>query len=208
MNSTGYKIIEFFVIFMALPIGFAFNYPIWIKLCIGLLGLTYIGFVLTKQEGVAVKLNQALDWKWFWKQTMIKFIVIAILTTLLVWLTNKTALFNVVMTKPYLWVIILFVYSLFSVYPQEIVYRTFFFKRYLTHFSDKRLFIVLNAAVFSVGHVFFKNGWVLLLTFLGGLLFASTYVKTRSTVLVSLEHAIYGCWLFTVGMGEMLGFPQ
>ncbi|WP_242094748.1 type II CAAX prenyl endopeptidase Rce1 family protein [Aestuariivivens sediminicola] len=208
MNSTRYKIIEFLVIFMAFPIGLAFNYPIWIKLSIGLLGLIYIGFVLTKHEGIALKRNKALDWKWFWKQTMIKFTIIAILTTLLVWLTNKTALFNVVMTKPYLWVIILFIYTLFSVYPQEIVYRTFFFKRYLSHISDKRLFIVLNAAVFSVGHVFFKNGWVLLLTFLGGLLFAITYSKTRSTILVSLEHAIYGCWLFTVGMGEMLGFPQ
>jgi len=27
-------------------------------------------------------------------------------------------------------------------------------------------------------------------------------------LLVSIEHAIYGCWLFTVGMGSMLGFPS
>jgi hypothetical protein len=26
--------------------------------------------------------------------------------------------------------------------------------------------------------------------------------------LVSIEHAIYGNWLFTVGMGEMLAFPD
>jgi hypothetical protein len=25
--------------------------------------------------------------------------------------------------------------------------------------------------------------------------------------LVSIEHAIYGNWLFTVGMGQMLAFP-
>ena len=48
----------------------------------------------------------------------------------------------------------------------------------------------------------------MVLTFLGGLIFAITYYKTKSTLLVSIEHAIYGCWLFTVGMGDMLGFPS
>jgi hypothetical protein len=56
--------------------------------------------------------------------------------------------------------------------------------------------------------MFFKNTLVLFLTFLGGVLFALTYNKTRSTLLVSIEHAIYGSWLFTVGMGNMLGFPS
>jgi membrane protease YdiL (CAAX protease family) len=49
---------------------------------------------------------------------------------------------------------------------------------------------------------------VLAFTFIGGILFAYTYQKTKSTLLVSIEHAIYGCWLFTVGMGTMLGFPS
>jgi len=48
----------------------------------------------------------------------------------------------------------------------------------------------------------------MILTFVGGILFALTFQKTKSTLLVSIEHAIYGCWLFTVGMGEMLGFPS
>jgi membrane protease YdiL (CAAX protease family) len=58
-----------------------------------------------------------------------------------------------------------------------------------------------------LAHLFFKNTLVIVLTFLGGILFAITYHKTNSTLLVSIEHAIYGCWLFTVGMGSMLGFP-
>jgi hypothetical protein len=44
------------------------------------------------------------------------------------------------------------------------------------------------------------------LTFFGGLLFAFTYSKTKSTFLVNIEHAIYGSGLFTLGMGVMLGF--
>jgi hypothetical protein len=27
-------------------------------------------------------------------------------------------------------------------------------------------------------------------------------------MLTSIEHAIYGNWLFTIGMGEMLAFPM
>jgi membrane protease YdiL (CAAX protease family) len=65
----------------------------------------------------------------------------------------------------------------------------------------------VNAIVFSLAHIFFKNTLVLVLTFIGGLLFAYTFVKTKSTTLVSIEHALYGNWLFTVGMGEMLAFP-
>lgn len=48
----------------------------------------------------------------------------------------------------------------------------------------------------------------MVLTFVGGLLFAFTFQKTKSTLLVTVEHAIYGSWLFTVGMGNMLGFPS
>jgi membrane protease YdiL (CAAX protease family) len=67
---------------------------------------------------------------------------------------------------------------------------------------------LINAALFSLAHVFFKNALVMLLTFTGGILFALTFRKTKSTLLVSIEHSIYGCWLFTVGMGEILGFPH
>ena len=103
---------------------------------------------------------------------------------------------------------LLFIYSFFSVYPQELIYRTFYFQRYKSLFKSKVLLIFLNAVVFCLAHIFFQNTFVLILTFLGGLLFALTYQKTKSTLLVSIEHAIYGCWLFTVGMGNMLGFPS
>ena len=64
-----------------------------------------------------------------------------------------------------------------------------------------------NAILLSLAHIFFRSTLVMFLTFIGGILFAFTFNKTKSTLLVSIEHAIYGCWLFTVGMGDMLGFP-
>jgi membrane protease YdiL (CAAX protease family) len=208
MHSIKVKIVEFLLIFIILPASFALNYPLAIKLGFGLIGFFYVFFVLLRVEKNEFKINPNLKWKQFWKSTLFKLSLIATLTILFVWLTDKESLFVVMLNKPLLWLMILFVYSLFSVYPQEILYRLFFFQRYQVLFKNEFILVFVNAIVFSLAHLFFKNILVLILTFLGGILFALTYKKTKSTLLVSIEHAIYGCWLFTVGMGEMLGFPS
>jgi membrane protease YdiL (CAAX protease family) len=207
MKSSTFKLSEFFFIFILIPVSFTVPYALWIKLGVGLIGFIYIIYVLLKVEKEPFKVAPHLYWKLFWIQTLVKLIIIICLTTLFVWITNKEGFFNVLLNKPKLWLVILFIYSVFSVYPQELVYRTFFFKRYEPMFKNKHQLIFLNAIVFSLGHIFLKNTLVIILTFLGGLLFAFTFKKTKSTIMVSIEHAIYGCWLFTVGMGAMLGFP-
>lgn len=207
MNSVSYKLTEFFIIFVLVPISFAVTYPIWIKMVIGIVGFAYIIFILLRVEKNKFKIAPNLNWVSFWKQTFLHLMVIIAVTTAYVWFTDKSLLFNVMFNNTKLWVFILFVYSLFSVYPQELIYRTFFFQRYKSLFKSETLFIIVNAALFSLAHIFFKNTLVMFLTFIGGILFALTFRKTKSTLLVSIEHAIYGCWLFTVGMGTMLGFP-
>ena len=208
MQSTLYKGFELFIIFILVPVSFVLNYSPWIKLGVGIIGFAYVIYVLLKIEKLKFKLSKQLDWKTFWKSTILKLLLIAIITTVFVWVTDKTQLFNVLLNKPIKWLIILFVYSFFSVYPQELIYRTFFFKRYRPLFKNTSLFIFINAILFSLAHLLFNSGLVLFLTFFGGVLFALTFKKTESTLLVSIEHAIYGCWLFTVGMGTMLGFPS
>lgn len=208
MKSVTYKLTEFFLLFIIFPISLALKYAFQIKLLLGFLGFVYVLYILLKINKNTFKIDDKIEWKRFWKQTLIKLLVIVIITTFFVWFTNKEALFNVILNKPWLWLIILFVYALLSVYPQELIYRTFFFQRYEILFKNKNLFLFVNAVVFSLGHIFFKNTLVIVLTFFGGLLFAFTFTKSRSTLLVSIEHAIYGCWLFTVGMGNMLGFPS
>lgn len=208
MKTIPYKLVEFFLLFILFPISLALNILIEIKLVIGVLGFAYIVFVLLRVEKSKFRMSKNLNWKQFWKHTFFKLIVIAIITTAYVWFTEKEALFNVLLNKPKFWIFILFVYSFFSVYPQELIYRTFYFQRYEMLFKNRSVFIFVNAIVFSLAHMFFRNSLVLLLTFLGGILFAITFNKTRSTILVTVEHAVYGCWLFTVGMGEMLAFPS
>ncbi len=208
MQSLRYKIIELFILFIILPSSFTLHYPTWFKITLGIVGLLYILFVLVKVEKYTFRKPSHLNWNAFLKRTLLFFFVITTVTIFYVWSTDKSQLFYVMLNNPKLWLFILFFYSLFSVYPQELLYRTFFFKRYQALFKSEWLFIIVNAALFSLAHIFFKNVLVILLTFIGGILFALTFKKTKSTLLVSIEHSIYGCWLFTVGMGNMLGFPS
>lgn len=208
MQSTVYKLSEFFIIFILIPVSFAVSYPIWIKMILGIVGFLYVIFVLLRVEKNTFKIASNINWKTFRKHILIQLLIIVMLTVIYMWFIDRDNLFIVLMNKPLFWCMILFIYSFFSVYPQELIYRTFFFQRYRALFKSETLFIVLNASVFSLAHIFFRNGLVMIMTFIGGILFALTFKKTKSTLLVSIEHAIYGCWLFTVGMGEMLGFPS
>ncbi|MBC8757189.1 CPBP family intramembrane metalloprotease [Kordia sp. YSTF-M3] len=207
IQSTGYKLTEFFLLFIALPVSLVLNYPIYLKMGFIIGGFFYILWMLLKVEKQRFKINESLDWKMFWRRTLVLLCAIILITSAYVYFTDASKLFIVVRTKPLVWVVILFIYSFFSVYPQELIFRTFFFLRYDSLFKNKKLLVFINAIVFCLAHLLFNNTLVLILTFLGGILFALTYVKTRSTLLVSIEHAIYGSWLFTIGMGEMLGFP-
>lgn len=208
MQSLAYKLLELFFVFIVVPISFVLEYSLLLKMLIGVVGFLYVIFVLLRVENNQFKISKGLNWTLFWKQTLLKLLVIVILTTIYVWWFDKVNLFSVVLNKPLLWLTILLIYSVFSVYPQELIFRTFFFQRYETVFKSKALLIFINAIVFSLAHLFFRNTLVLVLTFLGGLVFGFTFYKTKSTLFVTIEHALYGCWLYTVGMGEMLGFPQ
>lgn len=208
IQSIYYKFFELLTLFVIIPVSFIINYPTWVKVIMGLSGFVYIILVLLKVEKYKFKATLQLNWQAFWKRIIFPSIIVITVTTCYVWLTDKPQLFNVLLNNPILWLFILFFYSFCSVYPQELIYRTFFFLRYQQLFKNKYLFIILNAALFSLAHIFFENILVSTLTFIGGIFFALTYKKTKSTLLVSIEHSLYGCWLFTVGMGNMLGFPS
>lgn len=107
---------------------------------------------------------------------------------------------NLVRTKPLLWMMVMILYPVLSVLPQGIIYRAFLFHRYRKLASGRSL-LVLGAFAFSVAHLPFGNAWALGLTLIGGLLFGSTYLKSRSVLLSSIEHALYGCLIFTIGLG-------
>jgi uncharacterized protein len=111
------------------------------------------------------------------------------------------------------WALIMAGYPLVSVYPQGLVYRAFFFHRYspLVESFDPSvrswLMVIVSAATFALMHILFHNWIAVALTFPGGILFAARYSNTRSLAVSSLEHALYGCFLFTVGLGQFFYVP-
>ena len=199
--------IEFFLIFILFPIFLTLKIVVWPKLIIGFVAVVYVGAIIHQEKIklfkiIKTNLNQQL------KRIVMLFFGLTIITSGFLYFTTPDKLFYVLLQKPYLWLAILAIYSLFSVLPQEIIYRSFFFYRYKNIFKSEKLLLFVNAIVFSLGHLFFQNFLVSALTFVGGFLFAFTYFKSKSLILVTLEHIIYGCWLFTVGMGDILGFPN
>jgi hypothetical protein len=102
-----------------------------------------------------------------------------------------------------LWILVMILYPLISVTAQEIMYRVFFFHRYGKLFDgDPQAGIVLNAVLFSFSHIVFQNVTTLIISFLGGLLFAWRYHSSRSYWALVLEHSLYGNLIFTVGLGR------
>ncbi len=108
---------------------------------------------------------------------------------------------NFARQQPAFWAVVMVAYPVLSVYPQGLLYRAFFFERYAPLFPGKWAMIIASALAFAFLHIIFRNSLAVSLTFLGGLLFATRYAQTGSLFTSSFEHALYGCWLFTVGLG-------
>ena len=127
---------------------------------------------------------------------------VSVLAVVAVAVFDRDHLFDLPRREPLLWLAICVFYPLVSVYPQELLFRAFLLHRYRPVFSDGRLAAVASAAAFGFAHLLFGNALAVLATVAGGWLFARRYQTTRSLLVVSVEHALYGLTIFTVGMGQ------
>lgn len=206
-KKSSLHIIELIVLYILIPILLTLNiHPIF-KIIPVLLGVIYCVSISIKQQLFSLKSLYTLEIKKHSKRILILFLITLLVSTIIMYSFNYENLFIVIRKNWMMWIFITLFYSIFSVYPQEFLYRSFFFKRYQTILKSPMLLIVVNACVFSFAHIVFNNLLVSILTLIGGFLFAFTYYKSKSLLLTSIEHALYGSWLFTLGMGEMLAFP-
>ena len=209
VQKTNYFLLgELIVIFILIPSSLAFDIAIWIKAALLTMSIVYVLITTIKSKTVSLKSLYEFPQESYWKHVLLRFGLLIVFTIAFMYFSEADKLFIVLRKNPVLWFSICCFYSIFSVFPQEFLYRTFFFTRYQSVFNKTYVLIIVNALVFSLAHVGFNNSLVLLITLAGGFVFAITYNKTRSLFFTSIEHAIYGAWLFTVGMGEMLAFPM
>jgi hypothetical protein len=105
-------------------------------------------------------------------------------------------------SNPLFWCLVMVLYPLLSVYPQTIMYRLFLFDRYRGLFGASWGLVLASAAAFAFVHIVFRNFLAVALTLPAGLLFAVRYWQTGSLAASWFEHALYGCAIFTIGLGR------
>jgi uncharacterized protein len=205
-KTNTYLWIEWSLLFIALPILLRiFWRPSLFFLVLLAATVTVIVWLLVLRK---------FDLKQFWrgvstrgelkqlKRIVVRFAICSLLIGVLVAVGLPQKLFNFPLERPNLWLMVMIFYPLLSVYPQELIYRAFFFERYRRLFPNCWTAVLASGAVFGLVHIIFQNPLAVIMTLVGGIFFAETYARTRSLRLVWLEHALYGCLVFTVGLGE------
>ncbi|MCX2837019.1 CPBP family intramembrane metalloprotease [Salinimicrobium sp. MT39] len=199
-NSTPYMVAEFIVFYVFFPFLATAFLDGWYKIIpLVLIALLFL-FLLLKDPTFDRKVLTRFNTKYLGKS----FGRMIIITILLVWFTFWIfpELFLVYPVENFQsYVITFFLYPLASVFPQEIIYRVYFFHRYHEVVPEKYLLMLSNAIVFGLAHFIYANWVAPIATFLAGWIFIYNYYQTRSLLNVSLEHYLYGLIMFTIGFG-------
>lgn len=195
---------EFFLLFLFLPVFLYFVRkdfaPYLILFLVSILGWCLL-LLLSDQRFKRFRLWNIEKLKQHLPSVLKTFAVAACAIVLASWYLTPEWLFKLPAEKTMIWLALLLFYPLFSAWPQEIIFRTFLFHRYKKVFKSKELRVVISATVFALAHLIFANWIAVAGSFVAGLVFAFTYMQSRSTLLVAIEHSLWGLWLFTAGLG-------
>jgi membrane protease YdiL (CAAX protease family) len=193
---------EFLILFIVLPGTFALRpLPCW-PLPVLWAAAAYCYVVLRRLP----KFNPRLFWRLAplgeqWRSILATFLPAALALTAAIYVFAPQLFFNLPRRRPANWMLIMLLYPALSVVPQTIIYRAFLFHRYGSFLRSRPARILVSAACFSWLHIVLRNPIAPLLTLPGGVLFAWRYARTESILASALEHALYGCLIFTIGLG-------
>lgn len=207
MKNKIYLLIECTVIYIGMPLVFYFNLlpapKLAALLAFAILCVLVLWFHKELDFGQLLQPPETARYK----QLIWRILAAALTILLLVMLVQPSNLFGFPREQPVVWMVVILLYPLLSAMPQELIYREYFFQRYKALFTSDRVRAFASAVAFSFLHIVYDNVWAVGLSLAGGLLLADTYLKTRSLYWVSVEHALYGCLIFTIGMGNYFYEP-
>ncbi|MDX1637739.1 MAG: CPBP family intramembrane glutamic endopeptidase [Balneolaceae bacterium] len=207
MNNRIYLVAEFGILFLGLPLLFYFDLFAVPKIA-ALLGVT-LGIVL------ALWFDSTLSFERLFRQPnrysvrslAVRSLLVALFMLGLVLLVHPDTLFAFPRKQPVVWIVVMLLYPLLSALPQELIYREFFFQRYRSLFPSEAVLGYASALAFALLHIIYDNWWAVGLSLAGGILFMHTYRRSGSLYWVTVEHAVYGCLVFTIGMGQYFYEP-
>lgn len=206
LHHPAFKLTELMLFFIGLPLLYYFNLIPFHK-SIPLLAVFFLFLiVLIRDENFNSKKFSFNKFR-NWRLILARFAAFVIISAVAVYYFSKDFLFSLPKENTKLWLLIILLYPIWSAFPQELIYRSWFFHRYRDLVKKEWVFVGINAILFSFSHIIFENLLAIILTFIGGILFAFTYKKSNSLMVVFTEHTIYGLWIFTVGIGQYFYTP-
>ena len=195
--------LEFFLLFIVVPL--LIFYRILPNLPIPYLLLTAAAAFLILRHDHSFDSAKLVSWGGLRQQLPLILLRDAVFLTLLglaVRLFAPELLFSFVKRAPRFWALVMLLYPLVSVYPQELLYRAFFFHRYQPLFGSGWTLLLASAFAFGFVHIIFGNWLAVGLCVIGGFLFSFTYQHSGSLLLTCLDHALFGNFIFTIGLGQ------
>lgn len=202
-RQTAALWVEFFVLYAGIPMAILWSRQRVVMLAVLWLAAVAIHLFLKKRHNV----SHAEEWNWAGfragaRGVVWRFVVLAVLVGMTVRHFTPDVFLSFPRQRPGFWLIVMVLYPVLSVWPQELIYRSFLFYRYRAIVGEQRGYVVASALAFGFVHLIFLNWIAPAMTFVGGGLFAVSYRKHRSLALSCFEHALYGCMVFTVGLGS------
>lgn len=203
MTRKSFLIVEFLVLFVLIPLYLFLHKPSVPPIPLLWLLALYCLLVLLRDPG--------FDRSQLWnpsplygqlRSILVLFALGVVVLGGAVYALAPSLLFSFLKTHLTIWALVMLLYPVLSVYPQGLVYRVFVIHRYRDIMQKQWALILLSALAFSFMHIVFRNPVAVVLTLAGGPLFAYRQLRTRSLFTSSVEHALYGCFVFTIGLGQ------
>ncbi|KAB1440275.1 CPBP family intramembrane glutamic endopeptidase [Pseudodesulfovibrio senegalensis] len=208
--ANNFLWLEFLSLFGLVPVAYATGIiplpriPLLLAIFLGCLGY----LLKNKHYDKTELLNGISGNRQEIRAMLLRACLVALGAGLLVMAMEPAQLFGFPRQKPLLWLAVMILYPLVSAYPQELIYRAFLFHRYRPILKSETATMWASILAFAFLHIIFGNWLAVALTIPAGYLFARVYVKTGSLLMASIEHALYGCIIFTVGLGKYFYSPS
>lgn len=200
-----YLFLEFLLLFFGIPLVLTVKnwlsdaHPIFLLPPLFLLFLLY--FRLQKNFSLKSFFRFKIPLKMLLKNGLI-LLLATLLLVLYVLFFERENLLNLPRNNIRIWFLMIVGYPLISAFIQEVIYRTFLFRRYSGLFQHKAVTIITGALAFSFVHIVYYSLFSIITTFILGIYLGYIYEKTKSVLFTTLLHGYLGNVVFTVGLGH------
>lgn len=109
------------------------------------------------------------------RPVLLRFAVVAPLMLVFMAALHADRLFSFPLERPGRWILVMLLYPMLSVVPQEMIYKTWFFRRYGLLFGDRGGMLFVSALAFGYMHILLGNWAAMAMTGLAGFLMSQTF---------------------------------